>query len=142
MIDVNRLKVYWKKGRDYFQSLFSELSEIERAMTPAEFSKWCQKELGLTVGVLYNASHILKKVDAARVKEQLSAALVAAKEQKMLSQIAKAEEKDRLKAEKKEAARLKKEIAKRERKRRNDRNYRRRKRKKKEEEKLLQIAAE
>jgi hypothetical protein len=81
-------------------------------------------------------------VDAARVKEQLSAALVAAKEQKMLSQIAKAEEKDRLKAEKEEAARLKKEIAKRERKRRNDRNYRRRKRKEKEKEKLLQIAAE
>ena len=127
MTDANRLKVYWQKGRNYFQSLFSELSEVQRTMTPADFAKWCRDELGLSIGVLLNASNILKKVDAALVKEHLSTVRAADLHLKMQIQQAKAKEKEQRTAAKKEAATTKREEAKKKRKRINDRRYRRRK---------------
>jgi hypothetical protein len=137
MTDANRLKVYWQKGRNYFQSLFSELSELQETMAPAEFAKWCREELGLTVGILVNASNILKKVDAILVKEHLSAARAADLHLKMQMQVAKAKEKELQKVAKKEMAAAKKEAASKKKKQIRDRRYRKRKKAKEKTKSLL-----
>jgi hypothetical protein len=101
-------------------------------MDDVAFVKWCQEELQIGIGVIVNASNILKKIDTALIKQHLAAARDIAQQQKILAQINKAKEKEQRIAANKEAARRK-------RKRANDRRYRKRKR---AETKTFRLAAE
>jgi hypothetical protein len=131
-IDAGRLRVKWDKGRNYFLSFFSELTEVQKSMDREAFAQWCIQELHLSLGIIWNASNVLKAIDTKITKEAFASSRKADQERKLLEKIAKSREKIRLIAEKKVTEKKKrKQLA--------DRRYRERK---KARIKALQLAAE
>ena len=88
-IDAQRVRVLWEKGRNYFNSFYTELSQVRAEIgNDTEFTKWCMMELRVSVGIISDMSAILKKVDAARVRSELASA--RATEQKQKAELRKA----------------------------------------------------
>lgn len=136
---AQKILVLWNKGRNYFTTFFSELEQVRNEMAnDRTFAKWCEEELSLSIGVMADVSNILKRADAAIVKQQLSTARAAEKANKKSERDAraqalkeerarKADAKAEKAAEKARKEEEKKAAEKKERKQERDREYKKRK---------------
>jgi hypothetical protein len=108
-------------------------------MDPAAFPEWCLKELGISLGVIVEASDILRGIDAKIAKRDLAPALAAVRQKQVHERALRKQEKDRIKVEKEQQ----RAAVKKEKKRLHTNKLARiRRRKKKEQAKLIQLAAE
>ncbi len=122
--DGYRLRVKWDKGRNYFQTFFSELDQVRKGMDSATFTEWCIKELHLGVGIIVNAANVLKSIDAALVKETLATARAEEQRQKKIEQAAKSLARMQRAGEKAKLIEERKEAQRKAKKRKADRKYR------------------
>ena len=78
---LDRLLVLFKKGRNMFASLFSEVDVIRRQINnEALFSDWCVYQLRISVGSLSSLSAVFKEDDAARIRNEFAEARRAERE--------------------------------------------------------------
>jgi hypothetical protein len=82
-VELNNLRVRWKKGRNYFGTFFTELEQIQKKFNDDKaFEHWCFDKLRLGVSILTDCARLLNKTDAARVKEDLARAREVERKQK------------------------------------------------------------
>jgi hypothetical protein len=70
--EINRMRVSWKKGRQMFESFFTQLDAVRKQIGDDErFAHWTFDQLKIGVGRAREVAAILHKDDAKRVKEEL-----------------------------------------------------------------------
>jgi hypothetical protein len=86
----DKLKVLWQKGRNYYASFFVELADARKQIgNDDEFASWCVTELHIGLERLIKTSNLLRKDDAAKVKQDLASAREAERQRKAAAKIAK-----------------------------------------------------
>jgi hypothetical protein len=86
----DKLKVLWQKGRNYFATFFVELGDVRKQIdNDDEFASWCFTDLHIGLERLIKTSNLLKKDDAAKVKQDLAFVREAERRRKAAAKVAK-----------------------------------------------------
>jgi hypothetical protein len=78
---AQRLKVFWKSGRDKYRSFFYELAEVKKVIGARALPNWCRQYLRMDLKIIMMMSGLLTDVDAKNVKAEFADAIAARKEE-------------------------------------------------------------
>jgi hypothetical protein len=122
MIDqekADRVRVLWKKARNFYSSFFAELGDVRAELgNDEEFIAWCDSELRVSIGVISEVAGVLQTADRRLARAELFRAKAIERLQKKrerdaarAAREARDMEKIRISAEKKARERLEKNRA-------------------------------
>jgi hypothetical protein len=79
---VDRLRALWKSGQDKFHAFYATLNAVRQQVGDDKLADWCLDNCGIGMSRITQVADVLKKDDAARVKEELKAAKAHARQQR------------------------------------------------------------
>jgi hypothetical protein len=69
--EIQKLRVFWQKGRNMFATFFTELTDVRREIgDDIKFAQWCETELRKPLRIILKMTQILREPDATRVKKE------------------------------------------------------------------------
>jgi len=79
---AERLRAFWKKGRDHYRSFFCELDLVRKEIGDKKLPSWCLNNLHLGMATIDNARKLIGGIDAENIKRDFAKAKEAEKAQR------------------------------------------------------------